>query len=592
MVRWLALAWLFIASPVLAQTDTSERITSFDSVVEVGADGTLTVTETITVYAAGQDIRRGIFRDFPLFRGQRGVDRMMVSFSVQDVTRNGVSELWRREGIDGGIRIYIGNPNIFIPAGQHTYVIRYQSDRQIGFFDDHDELYWNITGNAWQFPIEKASATIVLPSGATVEQTEAFVGAVGERGADYSIERLKPNKIRVEATRPLGLYEGLTVVVGWPPGFVDRSSQESNNAMFYVALLCAIWIGRYYYTQWAKLGRDPEAGSVIAQYEPPENMSPAACRFVMNRGWDPTGFTAALLNMAVKGYLVIDDAGDESDEDDETYKIIRTAKPESTCGLSGGEKKLGETLFQDGDEFVFEQDNHRKIFEARTALKGHLQSDYSKEYFSHNRGTIAGGIWRSVVAFFVITFFAGTGWSMGLLASMFVLLVYLGLFVIHIPFYFWMKANTRLGQTVLNHIEGFRTYLTVAEKDRMNFENPPDLTPELFERYLPFALALDVGHEWSEQFNAALDRFINIPEKREMATTYRTSYRPNWYRGRRADWSSPKTISDSWAPALARSISTAATAPSSSSGFSSRSGGFSGGGFSGGGGGGGGGGGW
>lgn len=126
----------------------------------------MTVTETIRVKAEGYKIKRGIYRDFPLtFTGDSGAVQR-VDFSIDKIERNGQDEPYRTETIDGGIRIYIGDPDVFIPRGEHLYSITYQTGRQVRYRADFDELFWNVTGNAWEFPIREASATIMLPQGA------------------------------------------------------------------------------------------------------------------------------------------------------------------------------------------------------------------------------------------------------------------------------------------------------------------------------------------------------------------------------------------------------------------------------------------
>ena len=123
------------------------------------------VTETIRVVAAGDQIRRGIFRDFPTSYRDRLGNRTTVEFAVQAISRNGQPEEWHTEKLSNGVRVYMGRKDHFLPPGEHVYTLTYRTDRQLGFFKDHDELYWNVTGNGWAFPIERVSATVELPPG-------------------------------------------------------------------------------------------------------------------------------------------------------------------------------------------------------------------------------------------------------------------------------------------------------------------------------------------------------------------------------------------------------------------------------------------
>lgn len=161
--RLLALfVFLGAAFPAFAE----EFIRSYHSVIEVAADGKLAVTETITARAEGRNIKRGIFRDFPLYALDANNRRTKVDFNVVSVERDGAPENWRTENIDGGIRIYTGSADRFLPTGEHIFQITYTTARQIRYFSDYDELTWNVTGNGWQFPMGEISATITLPQGA------------------------------------------------------------------------------------------------------------------------------------------------------------------------------------------------------------------------------------------------------------------------------------------------------------------------------------------------------------------------------------------------------------------------------------------
>jgi hypothetical protein len=161
MLRRFALAsFAFLVAVATAAAD--EVIHSFDSVVRVARDGTLTVTESITVRAENREIRRGIYRDFPLnFRDQEGRLRQ-VSFNLLAVQRDGRPEPYHTVRNQQGIRIYAGSENMFLKPGRYSYTFRYQTGRQIRWFDGGAELYWNVTGNDWIFPIERASVRVIL----------------------------------------------------------------------------------------------------------------------------------------------------------------------------------------------------------------------------------------------------------------------------------------------------------------------------------------------------------------------------------------------------------------------------------------------
>ena len=223
--------FLFFLSPLLAE----EEILNFTSRIIVGEEGTLIVEETIQVRSEQRNIKRGIYRDFPTYRRaafgfQRGSD-----FRVVSVKRDGAPENFVVENIQGGIggdtgkRIRIGNKNVILPSGIYTYTIEYQNTNQIDFFQDFDELFWNVTGNGWGFPIRKAAAYVSLPDGIYSDDV-TLGGFTGEPGSkEQAIQTSKGRTFYfIAAERPLSPGEGLTILVQWPKGFVYEPSQTEK----------------------------------------------------------------------------------------------------------------------------------------------------------------------------------------------------------------------------------------------------------------------------------------------------------------------------------------------------------------------------
>ena len=157
----------------------AEVIQSFDSDVRLAKDGELTVTETVRVQAEGNDIRHGIYRDFPVtFKDANGVIRE-VDFSLIGVERDGKPERYSTRREHGIIRIYAGDKDTIVSRGDHTYVFRYKTGRQVRWFDGRPELNWNVTGNFWRFPILAASYRLQFVAGGEPPRWSAFTGASG-----------------------------------------------------------------------------------------------------------------------------------------------------------------------------------------------------------------------------------------------------------------------------------------------------------------------------------------------------------------------------------------------------------------------------
>jgi len=188
------LAALLILFALVSVVSAAERIVSFDSSIGVARDGTLTVREDITVRIEHNRISRGIFRDFPTRYSTPGGGTMQVGFDVHTVLLDGGPVPWKTEGISNGVRIRIGDPNAYAPLGEHTYTIVYTTTEQIGFFDEHDEIYWNVTGTGWEFPIDQASALVTSP---TTSPSKRWHGTRGHR-----VPVPRTQRERSPATRP------------------------------------------------------------------------------------------------------------------------------------------------------------------------------------------------------------------------------------------------------------------------------------------------------------------------------------------------------------------------------------------------------
>jgi len=323
-----------------------ERIHSYHSDIVADDKGDMTVTETITVNAEGNKIKRGIYRDFPTRYKDRFGNKYKVGFSIVQVLRDGNPEDFHTEKKSNGIRIYIGNKDRYLKKGKYTYAITYRTNRQLGFFDQHDELYWNVTGNDWDFPIDKASATVrlpeIIPRGAI--EIEGYTGATGSKEQNYAASIKTDGSAYFETTQTLLKRHGLTIVVSWPKGYIAEPTTSekidyllSDNRHLIVASVGLIVLLIYYGLAWLKVGKDPEGGVIFPHYEPPSGYSPASLCYVLKMGYDNACFAAAIINLAVKGFLKID-------EDEDDYSLELTG--EENIEMAPGEAAIVKKLFE------------------------------------------------------------------------------------------------------------------------------------------------------------------------------------------------------------------------------------------------------
>ncbi len=570
----------FLLVFVAFASSADERILEFHSDIRILQDGWIEVSETIRVRAEGNRIRRGIYRDFPTEYYDKLGNRYEVDFHPLAVLRNGAREDYHAQKDRNGQRVYFGSSNRFINSGEHTYVFRYKASRMLGFFEQHDELYWNVTGFDWAFPIDKASATISFAFDVPVSEIthEAYTGPHGASERNYTSGVDGSGRADFRASGPLSAINGLTVVVGWPKGYVEEPTKIDragwlirDNLNLLIALAGLIVLLIYYVPVWLRFGRDPEEGVLVTRYEPPKGFSPASLRFIRQMYYDDEVMTAAVVNLAVKGYLHVDfdegssgflGIGNGADE----YSLRKMNAGANAPSLAPGEKELYEGLFAEGNVVVLENENHELLGEAKSAHRDSLKKDYRRHYFRTN-GVL------NIPAIVIVIVATAAALSVG--PSALVIVTIVAMFVTMVFFAIVMKRPTLRGRQLLDEMLGFKDYLEIAEKDEMNLRNPPEKTPALFEAYLPYALALGVDQRWAEKFSDVLASVRQADG---------TAYSPAWYSGTWNSHSLGSTMSN-LSGGLNTAISSSVTPPGSSSGGG-------GGGFSGGGGGGGGGGGW
>ncbi len=626
--------------PLALSARAEEVISRFHADISVAASGEMDVTETIAVVAEGVNIRHGIFRDFPLtFIDAKG-RTAHVEFTLDSVKRDGNEEPYHTEDISGGIRIYAGDADTTVTPGPHVYEIRYRTDRQIRYFADHDELYWNVTGNGWLFPIGAATAHVTMPGAIPSGGVTFYTGPQGSTVQDARTLKLDGQTVDIATNHPLGSGEGLTIVVAQPKAAIAEPSAAEEQIWFLKDNLGAIigWTGfvlifAWYLSSWVKVGRDPPAGVMVPRWDPPGGLSPALINYIDNRGFSGEGwtaFSASALQLAVRGYVTLEDLT-------RAITIRRTEKPVSG-DLARGEDVLLAMVEQEGGGFAIDKANGTAVQALGKRFRSAIEKEHRNKYYIHNTGYVMAGVLASILVLVAAFFFAhvsedivGLGFAMvvisvvgGGMISAFgrmlvksrsllqkiisvIVLGFVGfvaliigsivilagmesvdglggmalvsaagaIVLLNILFFFLMGAPTPLGRQLMDGVEGFRTYMTLAEKDRMNLAGAPTMSPGHYETLLPYAVALGVEKPWSESF----ERWLVTAAAAGAAAA---SYQPLWYSGHAFDSDRISRFPGSMASTIASTLPQPQS--SSSSGFS--------GGSSGGGGGGGGGGGW
>jgi Predicted membrane protein (DUF2207) N-terminal domain/Predicted membrane protein (DUF2207) C-terminal domain len=566
---------LFLGLLAGAGALAEERIGNYTIDVSIRADGSLDVTEQITVRAEGSNIRRGIYRDFPTRYRDRYGNRVVVDLDVLGVERNGASEPWFTETKENGIRINTGNDNFLPVPAEYTYTLRYRTTRQLGFFADHDELYWNAIGTGWDFPIDRGEVDVHLPAATPAEQmhAEGYTGYQGSKGTDYAAELVAPGHAHWRLTRALEPREGFTIVLTFPKGMI-RAPGGAQRAMWLlkdnrgvlIALVGLVLMILYCVREWSRVGRDPQKGVVIARYEPPAGLSPASLRYLRRMGYDMRCFSSEVLALAVAGCLrIVRDKGFFKD----SWKLER-ASESGTRAIYETQRTLLGRIFAAGSELVLEKKNATKVSAARQAHSSALEDALQPQYFKRNTGSVTKAFLIGAAGI-AIAYFAADGFGIPAIVAVAVAMV-LALLV----FIALVRAPTAEGRKLLDEIEGLKLYLSVAERDELARMQSPDAPPPIdakrYETLLPYAVALEVEDAWTEKFTLAVGA----------AAAAAATNSIGWYRG--GDVGDLGSLSRAVGSSLTSQIASAATPPGSSSG--SGGGGSSGGGGGGGGGGG------
>lgn len=566
-MRRLALLFSFlllVAAPAAAKELV---IQSFDVEVHVNADGVIDVTETIRPRFTGQ--WNGIYRTIPVeYRTPQGFNYSLLLEPL------GVA------GEQGGLRYETSRERhylkfkIWVPGAYNatrTVVLRYRVPNALRFFEEHDELYWNVTGDEWEVPIESASARIILPAGATGVRALAFTGSYGSQAQEADVE-IADNEVKMHMRRRLAFHEGLTAVVGWDKGLVKEPSAAAKGSMFLRSnwpLIIPLGVFALMFWLWATRGRDPRLRAVAAQYAPPEGLTPAEAGTLIDNKADMRDITATLVDLAVRGYLLIEETEEEKLFGllgGKEYVFHRRKPAGEGKDLKGHERDLLESLFTHGGDTVRLSDLENKFYKDLPGIRNRIfEALLHRHYYAHRPDKVKR---RYVIIAIVVG--AISIWGMGFLAAATGMapgtLVAVGVLSAAsiLGFGWFMPARTWQGTRALEGVLGFEEFLGRVEADRYDRMVK---TPQMFEKYLPYAMALGVEKNWVRAFE---DIYRQPPE---------------WYRGPRSGMDfHPRSFVSDLGRMSSRAASAMASAPRSSGGSGFGGGGFSGGGFGGGGG--------
>jgi uncharacterized membrane protein YgcG len=567
----LTVCLLLPSSPLLAK---ELRIERFNAQIDVLPDSSVSVTESITAHFLGGPWH-GLYREIPVeYFTAQGMNYSLF-LDVKRITDGAGHPLKyesSRERHYRKLKIFIDNADNSI----QTINIEYTVSDALKFHEDFDEFYWNVTGDEWDVPISSVSATITLPSTAKNIRANFATGAYGSRGQDAQIS-VTGNGVEVRTTAPLPYHHGLTVAVAFDKGALHEPTALDKTVLFLRSnwpLLLPFLVAAIMYWIWYTNGRDPRLRPIAAQYEPPDQLTPSEVGTLVDNSADMRDITAAIVDLAVRGYIVIQERSESRmmglyKTQDYSF-ILKKGRAEWTS-LKPHEQSLLDGIFTgEAEEVVDIEDLHNVFYKSLPIIKNQIFAQLvNRGYYLHRPDTvrstyIGAGV---VIGFLAIWGGAAVGRSLGMAGAPFVIAGILSAAII-CGFGWFMPARTNIGTRALEGALGFEDFLSHVESDRFNRMIK---TPEMFEKFLPFAMALGVEKNWSKAF----------------ANIY--TQPPSWYQG--GNFSSgfyPYMFVNNINAMSSQAATTFASAPrsSSGSGFSGGGGSSSGGGFGGGGGGG------
>jgi uncharacterized membrane protein len=550
---------------------------SIDQTIEIQESGKIRVTETI-VADFTKDAHRGIYREIPVHYKDEFGNPFNLRFKLISVTdENGKAHPIDSRGRDPFADDYylrIGDAEVWL-QDKVTYVITYEIERAINYFDDHDELYWNVF-SYWEVPVISSTATVVLPKDADTSKMQAtcFTGYYGGTEKACDVEIIDRHTFKYTGKQVFESGDGFTIVAGWPKGLVSKPSFFKIILWAFLdnwALMIPIFIFIFIFLKWWFTGRDPKTrDTIFPRYQPPEGLNATEVGTIIDERLDIRDITTVVIDYAVKGYIKIREFTSKKGffTDQKDYELIKLKSYDQAPELKPMEKKILDDMFE-GKEKIKISELKYKFYKKIPDIKKETYKGLVKDgYFVHNPENIRttyytiGGILIGAVVFAggFVAIVAGWMGIVAIIASGIIFLAFAGA----------MPRKTLKGANTYFEIRGLEEYIRTAERDRIKFQEQENL---LFEKLLPYAMALNLADKWADAFKDIYKKGPDWFEAEDMS-----GFNTNYLVNRLTNFNTHATT--------AMAASPKSSGSSSWSGGSGFSGGFSGGGFGGGGGGG------
>ncbi len=641
MRKSLASLLLILLFPVTLMSQI-ERIYTHHSDIVVDTSGVIRVSEKIRIYANGDIFKRGITRSLPTTRIDADGKEIKINYNIIEILKNGNAEPFFTEKDGGYTVIYIGNRDMLLSPGYYDYVITYESVGQIGFYEEYDELGWNVNGES-ERTIDLVSCEIRLPENAQILSHRCYSGTIGSTNSNCNSESFSDGIFKASSAN-LKPNEMLTVYVGFEKGIVNEPVIKESLWSKILLLLdrIGLWVLNliiivplffYYFKTWQKHGVDPERPVIIPQFEPPHNLSPASVGMIYDEVFNQGLVTTSIINLAIKGYIKIEEIERKGimKLGGKKYKLLKLK--DNSSDLPAEESIIMTSLFSESQVVSLSGEYNSNVESMMLKYQKNLKKQHSA--LTNEGQNIKFRIisWCVVLLYIFLLFLLGRNEPMELYVVLFSIIfptfiiiafvyviysairkrkpkkiisislslaIILGVIGVFIYFPFNRISSTSIafligmplvliGHMLFSYliirpsekklelqseIEGLKMYISLAEENQMQYFNSPEVTPEVFEKLLPYAIALKVDKIWGEKFEKTLLKSLQ---------TNNVAYVPLWFVGNTIR---PVNIGNNLRQSLTSGIQQSSVNPQSTSGNNWGSGSFGGGSVGGGGGGG------
>jgi uncharacterized membrane protein YgcG len=555
----LAVLLLVFSLPAWAR---NYHIARFNSNIHVQEDGSARVEEQITFVFSG--VYQGIYRDIPVdYPGPSGSNYTLFIKVLSVTDESGDQLKYEKKTSNGFLHL-----KIYVPGATdatRTVNIEYSLDNATRFFEDHDEFYWNVTGNDWPVPIEQASAIIYFPPEASGKlRAQAFEGIYGS--SQHASASVTGPSASVETRDALPMRGGLTADIYIEKGVLHQPGAITRFFRFVLSnpvVTLPLWAFAVMFSMWWTKGRDPDPGmSVAPMYAPPEKMGPAEVGTLIDGSVDPRDITSILVDMAVRGYVKIVETqhtGFLSSTKDYEFHLLKD--PSQWNDLTDYERAMLQQVFV-GGQVTLLSNLRNNFYTALPMIKSEIMSALkSKGMYSVDPDSAAGYL---AMGFLIVALPYAALQVFGLadFLSSVPIAIGCGLIAVGIILIIGrqLTATSLKGARTQVEIKGFQEFMNRVDADRLK-----RMPPDTFEKFLPYAMALGVEHRWAKAFEG----IIQNP--------------PTWYQSSDGHMFSTFYFVNSLGYMATTASSTFVSAPRASSSGSGWSGGGGGGGFSGGG---------